>query len=159
MWIVRLKFHPYRLPSPRLSWVHNNDSFLGQHYPGLCSSLLVAWHDRCVCPPSIARMTTAAAIGFRGAHHEETASHPSEFGNALGIQDRGCPDAAILGASYENHLIAHMREVDGSYHGALHVIAAVLAVSTLLPIVVSPPKVRGAKPRDWYGAAANVLAK
>jgi OFA family oxalate/formate antiporter-like MFS transporter len=39
--------------------------------------------------------------------------------------------------------IAHMREVDGSYRAALHVIAAVMAVSILLPIVVSPPKVRG----------------
>ena len=38
-------------------------------------------------------------------------------------------------------LIAHMRESAGSYGGALHVIAAVMAVSTLLPIVVSPPKV------------------
>jgi OFA family oxalate/formate antiporter-like MFS transporter len=56
-------------------------------------------------------------------------------------------------------LIAHMREVDGSYRGALHVIAAVMAVSTLLPIVVSPPKVRDAKTGDWHGAAAKALAK
>jgi MFS transporter, OFA family, oxalate/formate antiporter len=39
-------------------------------------------------------------------------------------------------------LIAHMRETAGSYHGALHVIAGVMAVSTLLPILVSPPKVQ-----------------
>jgi MFS transporter, OFA family, oxalate/formate antiporter len=38
-------------------------------------------------------------------------------------------------------LIAHMREVDGSYGGALHIIAGVMAVSVILPIVVSPPKV------------------
>jgi MFS transporter, OFA family, oxalate/formate antiporter len=37
-------------------------------------------------------------------------------------------------------LIAYMRESTGSYRGALHVIAAVMAVSTLLPILVSPPE-------------------
>jgi OFA family oxalate/formate antiporter-like MFS transporter len=40
-------------------------------------------------------------------------------------------------------LIAHMREGDGSYRGALHIIAGVMAVSVILPIVISPPKVRG----------------
>src|SRR5438477_2762541 len=38
-------------------------------------------------------------------------------------------------------LIAHMRQVHGSYRGALHIIAGVMAVSILLPIVVSRPKV------------------
>lgn len=37
-------------------------------------------------------------------------------------------------------LIAYMRETTGSYRGALHVIAGVMAVSTLLPILVSPPQ-------------------
>jgi OFA family oxalate/formate antiporter-like MFS transporter len=37
-------------------------------------------------------------------------------------------------------LIAYMRETRGSYSSALHVIAAVMAVSTLLPILVSRPK-------------------
>jgi MFS transporter, OFA family, oxalate/formate antiporter len=37
-------------------------------------------------------------------------------------------------------LIAYMRETTGSYRGALHVIAGVMAVSALLPILVSPPK-------------------
>jgi OFA family oxalate/formate antiporter-like MFS transporter len=42
-------------------------------------------------------------------------------------------------------LIAYMRQVSGAYHSALHVIAGVMAVSLLLPIIVSPPK------RDAYG--------
>ncbi len=44
-------------------------------------------------------------------------------------------------------LIAHMRETAGSYRGALHVIAGVMAVSILLPILVRPPRTRdmGAK--------------
>jgi MFS transporter, OFA family, oxalate/formate antiporter len=37
-------------------------------------------------------------------------------------------------------IIAHMRETAGSYRGALHVIAGVMAVSTLLPILVRPPR-------------------
>lgn len=39
-------------------------------------------------------------------------------------------------------LIAHMRETAGSYRGALHVIAGVMVVSTLLPILVHPPRTR-----------------
>jgi OFA family oxalate/formate antiporter-like MFS transporter len=41
-------------------------------------------------------------------------------------------------------LIAHMRQSDGSYTGGLHVIAGIMAVSTLLPILVSAPKPRTA---------------
>src|SRR5256714_4296839 len=37
-------------------------------------------------------------------------------------------------------LIAYMRQTTGSYHGALHVIAGVMAVSALLPILVSRPR-------------------
>src|SRR2546430_2345860 len=39
-------------------------------------------------------------------------------------------------------LIAHMRETAGSYGGALHVIAGVMAISALLPILVRPPRTR-----------------
>ena len=37
-------------------------------------------------------------------------------------------------------LIAHMRQSSGSYASGLHVIAAIMAVSVVLPILVSPPK-------------------
>jgi MFS transporter, OFA family, oxalate/formate antiporter len=40
-------------------------------------------------------------------------------------------------------LIAHMRETAGSYRGALHVIAGVIAISMLLPLLVHPPRTRG----------------
>jgi OFA family oxalate/formate antiporter-like MFS transporter len=36
-------------------------------------------------------------------------------------------------------LIAYMRQTTGSYRGALHVIAGVMAVSAILPILVSRP--------------------
>jgi OFA family oxalate/formate antiporter-like MFS transporter len=39
-------------------------------------------------------------------------------------------------------LIAHLRQSSGSYGSGLHIIAGVMAVSVLLPIVVSPPKAR-----------------
>jgi OFA family oxalate/formate antiporter-like MFS transporter len=37
-------------------------------------------------------------------------------------------------------LIAHMRQSSGSYAGGLHIIAGIMAVSVILPILVSPPK-------------------
>jgi OFA family oxalate/formate antiporter-like MFS transporter len=37
-------------------------------------------------------------------------------------------------------LIAHLRQSSGSYASGLHVIAGIMAVSMLLPILVSPPK-------------------
>jgi len=37
-------------------------------------------------------------------------------------------------------LIAHMRQGSGSYASGLHLIAGIMAVSMLLPILVSPPK-------------------
>jgi OFA family oxalate/formate antiporter-like MFS transporter len=39
-------------------------------------------------------------------------------------------------------LIAHLRETAGSYRGALHIIAGVMTISTLLPILVHPPQTR-----------------
>ena len=45
-------------------------------------------------------------------------------------------------------LIAYMRETTGSYRGALHVIAGVMAVSAVLPILVSPPQ-KGSPTRQF----------
>jgi OFA family oxalate/formate antiporter-like MFS transporter len=44
-------------------------------------------------------------------------------------------------------LIAYMRQTTGSYRGALHVIAAVMAISAILPVLVSPPG-RGSQTRE-----------
>jgi OFA family oxalate/formate antiporter-like MFS transporter len=52
-------------------------------------------------------------------------------------------------------LIAHMRQGSGFYTSGLHVIAGIMAVSTLLPIVVSPPKPRTA---DVTGPSRVVTA-
>jgi len=37
-------------------------------------------------------------------------------------------------------LIAHMRQSSGSYTSGLHVVAGIVAVSIILPILISPPK-------------------
>jgi OFA family oxalate/formate antiporter-like MFS transporter len=42
-------------------------------------------------------------------------------------------------------LVAHMRQGTGSYTGGLHLIAGIVAVSTMLPILVSPSKSHTAK--------------
>ncbi len=39
-------------------------------------------------------------------------------------------------------LMAHLRQSSGSYTSSLHLIAGIMAVSMLLPIIVSPPKVQ-----------------
>jgi len=44
-----------------------------------------------------------------------------------------------------------MRQIRGSYTGGLHVIAVIMAVSVILPILVSPPK-SGAAPVAGSGA-------
>jgi OFA family oxalate/formate antiporter-like MFS transporter len=44
-------------------------------------------------------------------------------------------------------LIAYMREESGVYRGALEVVAAVMLVSTIVPLIVSPPKESGNGPR------------
>ena len=49
-------------------------------------------------------------------------------------------------------LIAYMRQASGTYRGALHAIAGVMAVSVVLPLIVSPPRriegaVRTAQPQ------------
>jgi OFA family oxalate/formate antiporter-like MFS transporter len=43
-------------------------------------------------------------------------------------------------------LIARMREMTGSYRGGLHLIAGVMAVSSLLPILLRPPRSRDSSP-------------
>ena len=37
-------------------------------------------------------------------------------------------------------LIAYLRQADGTYRGALHIIAGVMLVSAVLPVLVSPPR-------------------
>jgi OFA family oxalate/formate antiporter-like MFS transporter len=62
---------------------------------------------------------------------------PKNVGPIYGLMLTAWSFASAVGPLF----IAHMRETASSYRGALHVIAAVMAVSTLLPILVRPPRV------------------
>jgi OFA family oxalate/formate antiporter-like MFS transporter len=53
-------------------------------------------------------------------------------------------------------LIAYMRQKNGSYGGALHVIAGVMVISAVLPLLVSRPQTRGTKPSSWPQAASGI---
>src|SRR5246127_4912048 len=52
-------------------------------------------------------------------------------------------------------LIARIRESAGSYGRALHVIAALMAVSILLPILVRPPRLKGVLPKEVAAIASG----
>ena len=56
-------------------------------------------------------------------------------------------------------LIAHMQQSSGSFTSGLHVIAGIMAVSMLLPILVSPPKSNGAKVASSTRAVPAMHAK
>jgi OFA family oxalate/formate antiporter-like MFS transporter len=55
-------------------------------------------------------------------------------------------------------LIAHMRQSSGSYTSGLHVIACIMAVSIILPILISPPRSIKAVDTGWRPgvSAANL---
>jgi OFA family oxalate/formate antiporter-like MFS transporter len=61
---------------------------------------------------------------------------PKNVGPIYGLMLTAWGFASAFGPLF----IAHMRETAGSYRGALHVIAGVMAISTLLPILVRPPR-------------------
>src|SRR5438067_8978098 len=63
---------------------------------------------------------------------------PKNVGPIYGLMLTAWGFASVFGPL----LIAHMRETAGSYRGALHVIAGVMAISALLPILVRPPRPR-----------------
>jgi OFA family oxalate/formate antiporter-like MFS transporter len=74
---------------------------------------------------------------------------PKNVGPIYGLMLTAWGFASAFGPLF----IAHMRETTGSYSGALRVIAGVMAVSTLLPIIVRPPRVSvtvGAAPQKKF---------
>src|SRR5437660_3673135 len=85
---------------------------------------------------------------------------PKNVGPIYGLMLTAWGFASVFGPL----LIAHMRETAGSYRGALHVIAGVMAISTLLPILVRPPRVakrattqrNGALPKETVVIASRV---
>jgi OFA family oxalate/formate antiporter-like MFS transporter len=60
---------------------------------------------------------------------------PTNVGSIYGLMLTAWGFASAFGPL----LIAHMRQTSGAYAGGLHVIAAVMAVSVLVPLLVRPP--------------------
>ena len=95
---------------------------------------------------SIAVLTTVSFIilmCYRGGFGTMPAFAADYFGSknvgpiyGLMLTAWGCASA------FGPLLIAHLRQSSGSYVSGLHVIAGIMAVSVLLPILVSPPKVQ-----------------
>jgi MFS transporter, OFA family, oxalate/formate antiporter len=67
---------------------------------------------------------------------------PKNVGPVYGLMLTAWGTASAVGPL----LIAYMREATGSYRGALHLIAGVMAVSAILPILVSSPSLRRRSP-------------
>jgi OFA family oxalate/formate antiporter-like MFS transporter len=65
---------------------------------------------------------------------------PKNVGPIYGLMLTAWGFASVFGPL----LIAHMRETAGSYRGALHVIAGIMAISAVLPVLVRPPRTRDA---------------
>jgi OFA family oxalate/formate antiporter-like MFS transporter len=63
---------------------------------------------------------------------------PKNVGPIYGLMLTAWGFASVFGPL----LIAHMRETAGSYRGALHVIAGIMAISAVLPVLVRPPRTR-----------------
>jgi MFS transporter, OFA family, oxalate/formate antiporter len=74
---------------------------------------------------------------------------PKNVGPIYGLMLTAWGFASAFGPLF----IAHMRETTGSYSGALRVIAGVMALSTLLPVAVRPPRASvavGAAPQKKF---------
>src|SRR5438309_958470 len=74
---------------------------------------------------------------------------PKNVGPIYGLMLTAWSFASAVGPLF----IARMRETAGSYAGALHVIAVVMAISILLPVLVRPPRASvtaGAAPQKKF---------
>jgi MFS transporter, OFA family, oxalate/formate antiporter len=76
---------------------------------------------------------------------------PKNVGPIYGLMLTAWSFASAFGPLF----IAHMRESAGSYGRALHIISALMAVSILLPILVLPPRLRGALPKEVAATASG----
>ena len=69
----------------------------------------------------------AFAADYFGSRH---------VGSIYGLMLTAWGTASVAGSL----LVAHLRQTTGSYHRPLHVIAALMAISVLLPILIRPPR-------------------
>jgi MFS transporter, OFA family, oxalate/formate antiporter len=106
------------------------------------AQVLLFWFLPKITVPSV--MTTVTFVilmcygGGFGTMPAFTADYfgPKNVGPIYGLMLTAWSFASVFGPLY----IARMRETAGNYATALHVIAAVMAISILLPIIVRPPR-------------------
>jgi OFA family oxalate/formate antiporter-like MFS transporter len=129
------------------------------------SQILLFWFLPNIATASLMTIVTFVVLmcygGGFGTMPAFTADYfgPKNVGPIYGLMLTAWGFASVFGPL----LIAHMRETAGSYRGALHVIAGIMAVSTLLPILVRPPRVserattqrNGALPKGMVAIASR----
>jgi OFA family oxalate/formate antiporter-like MFS transporter len=117
--------------------------------------VLLFWFLPSVASASLMTMVTFVVLmcygGGFGTMPAFTADYfgPKNVGPIYGLMLTAWGFASAFGPLF----IAHMRETTGSYSGALRVIAGVMAVSTLLPLLVRPPRpsvTTGAAPQKKF---------
>ena len=92
-----------------------------------------------------ASILTAASFIILMCYGGGSGTTPAFVADYFGSKNVGAIYGLMLtswgcGSAFGPLLIAHMRESSGSYRSGLHVISGIMAVSVLLPIVVSPPR-------------------
>ncbi len=97
--------------------------------------------------PSItsAALLTAVAFAILMCYGGGFGTMPAFVADYFGAKNVGPIYGLMLtawgcGSAFGPLLIAHLRQVSGSFTTGLHVIAAIMAVSTLVPLIVHPPR-------------------
>jgi OFA family oxalate/formate antiporter-like MFS transporter len=124
------------------AWVSDLITRRATFFVMFVSQVLLFWFFPNIATASLVTIVTFAVLmcygGGFGTMPAFAADYfgPKNVGPIYGLMLTAWGFASAFGPL----LIAHMRETAGSYRGALHLIAGVMAVSTLLPILVRPPR-------------------
>ena len=130
----------------RIFWAWTSDASPGDGHLSSCFWCRWACSGHCPASPRRAILTAVSFIilmCYGGGFGTMPAFAADYFGSknvgpiyGLMLTAWGCASA------FGPLLIAHLRQSSGSYVSGLHIIAGIMAVSMLLPILVSPPKTR-----------------
>ena len=137
------------------AWVSDLTTRRATFFVMFLLQVLLFWFLPSVASASLMTIVTFVVLmcygGGFGTMPAFTADYfgPKNVGPIYGLMLTAWGFASAFGPLF----IAHMRETTGSYSGALRVIAGVMAVSTLLPVLVRPPRASvaaGAAPQEKF---------
>jgi OFA family oxalate/formate antiporter-like MFS transporter len=137
------------------AWVSDLSTRRATFFVMFLLQVLLFWFLPSVASASLMTIVTFVVLmcygGGFGTMPAFTADYfgPKNVGPIYGLMLTAWGFASAFGPLF----IAHMRETTGSYSGALRVIAGVMAVSTLLPVLVRPPRASvaaGAAPQKKF---------